>query len=159
MAEDEGPAPHNGRRAVNSLIMLLVPGAGHAHRVEEHISVKLNLGETFSWQVDTIRHLLAHPRHVEKETGQAVQVDRSLVSRSLLQPLEHPLSLQAVLGENVDRGQVLTRAATSEAVDDPFKNGRIVLVGSRHVKFYFVSLAGVVDAVRSISKWKRSRMN
>ena len=61
VAEDEGPAPHNGRRAVNSLIMLLVPGAGHAHRVEEHVSVKLNLGETFSWQVDTIRHLFAHP--------------------------------------------------------------------------------------------------
>ena len=51
MAEDEGPAPHNGRRAVNSLIMLLVPGAGHAHRVEEHVSVKLDLGDTFSWQV------------------------------------------------------------------------------------------------------------
>ena len=75
VAEDESPPPDKGCRAVHSLVVLLVPGTGHAHCVEEHITIKLNLCKVFTWHIHTAWNVLAHPGQVEQEAGQAGDVD------------------------------------------------------------------------------------
>ena len=126
VTEDESPASDKSCRAVHSLVLLLVPDAGHTHCVEEHVPIKLNLGKIFSWHIDTSRYLLAHPCHVEEEAGQAeevVNVQGVGVFFSLpLQPVEHFLSLQAELWEDVDRGHLTTRSLSNKG-GDSIKDG------------------------------------
>ena len=129
MAEDESPAPDQSCRTVHCLILLLVPGAGHAHRVEEYIPIKLNLSKIFSWHIHTSRQLFAHPCQVEEEAGQAEEVDQGLwdLICLLLQPGEHSLSLQEELWKDVNRGRLNIQSHPKKGGNSR-KDGRVVLV-------------------------------
>ena len=130
VAKDESPASDKSCRAVHSLILLLVPGAGHAHCVEEYVTIKLNLGKIFSWHVHTSRQLLAHPCQVEEEAGQAEEVDQGLfwdLICLLLQPGEHSLGLQLELGKDVNRERLTTWSYPQKGGNSS-KDGRVVLV-------------------------------
>ena len=104
---------------MHRLVLLLVPVAGHAHCVEKHVPIKLNLGKIFSWHVHTSRYLLAHPCHVEEEAGQSEEVVQGVgdLICLLLQPVDHSLGLEAEFWEDVDRGHLTTCSPPNKGGD------------------------------------------